>query len=138
MKKKKKKREFSKIAVVVSWLITSMWITYSYLLSTAALWLQVTDFDPNSSVTGLLVTESFAVTISYFVYQASLKTSRNKHGIDSDGVPFIIKQKLGEKVFNENYGGLNESSSINESEIGEVSQDMTLEDSVTEDSMSEK
>ena len=73
--------------VIVSWTVTIVWITLSFILA-------FFDKDTNSEVTVSLITESFGLTVSYFIYQAVLKTSRNKYGIDSDGVPFKIKQKI--------------------------------------------
>lgn len=64
-----------------------MWITLSFILA-------FFDKDTNSEVTVALITESFGVTLSYFIYQAALKISRNISGIDHDGVPFKVKQKL--------------------------------------------
>lgn len=86
-KKKKKKLEFAQKLVIVSWIITIVWITLSFALA-------FFDKDTNSEVTVALITESFGVTISYFIYQAMLKMSRNKHGIDSDGIPYKFKSKL--------------------------------------------
>ena len=85
--KTSKKSEFAQKIVVVSWAVTIIWISLSFILA-------FLDKDTNSDVTIALITESFGVTIAYFAYQAILKTSRNKHGIDSDGTPFKIKQKL--------------------------------------------
>ena len=82
-----KRAEFGQRIVVVSWAVTIVWISLSFILA-------FLDKDTNSDVTIALITESFGVTIAYFAYQAVLKTNRNKHGIDSDGIPFVIKQKL--------------------------------------------
>lgn len=92
LKKKKKrrkatKREFSQKLVVVSWAVTIVWITLSFALS-------FLDKDTNSEVTVALITESFGVTLSYLIYQAVLKTSRNKYGVDEKGVPYFVKQRL--------------------------------------------
>lgn len=83
----KKRSEFSQKLVIVSWLVTIIWISLSFILA-------FLDKDTNSTVTVTLITETFGVTISYFIYQCMLKINRNKHGIDYDGVPFNIKQKL--------------------------------------------
>lgn len=88
-KRKTSKKEFSKVLVVMSWVITIVWISLSFALA-------FFDKDTNSEVTISLITESFGVTLAYFVYQATLKLSRNKHGIDLDGVPFKLKTKLEE------------------------------------------
>lgn len=86
-KKKTPKREFSKVLVIMSWVVTIVWISLSFALA-------FIDKDTNSEVTISLITESFGVTLAYFIYQATLKLSRNKHGIDLDGVPFKLKSKL--------------------------------------------
>lgn len=86
-KSRLKRAEFAQRVVVVSWAVTIVWISLSFILA-------FLDKDTNSDVTIALITESFGVTIAYFAYQAVLKTNRNKHGIDSDGVPFKVKQKL--------------------------------------------
>lgn len=81
------KMEFGQKLVAISWAVTIVWISLSYALS-------FTDHNPNETVTVALVTESFGVTLAYFGYQGVLKTSRNKHGVDRDGVPFRMKEKL--------------------------------------------
>ena len=86
-KKSSKKKEFSQVLVIMSWVITIVWISLSFTLA-------FFDKDTNSEVTIALITESFGVTLAYFVYQATLKLSRNKYGIDLDGVPFKLKSKL--------------------------------------------
>lgn len=87
MRRLTKNNEFSQSIVIVSWAVTIVWITLSFILA-------FFDKDTNSEVTVALITESFGVTLAYFIYQAALKISRNISGIDSDGVPFKFKQKL--------------------------------------------
>lgn len=81
------KREFGQSLVIVSWAVTIVWISLSFILA-------FFDKDTNSEVTVALVMESFGVTLAYFIYQAVLKNSRNKYGVDCRGVPFKIRQKL--------------------------------------------
>ena len=83
------KKEFSQVLVIVSWAVTIVWISLSFALA-------FFDKDTNSEVTISLITESFGVTLAYFIYQATLKLSRNKYGVDLDGVPFKLKTKLEE------------------------------------------
>lgn len=93
----KKRREFAQSIVIVSWAVTIIWITLSFILA-------FFDKDTNSEVTVALITESFGVTLSYFLYQAALKISRNVSGVDKDGIPFKVKEKLdGVVEFNEEY-----------------------------------
>lgn len=84
---KKKEKEFAQCLVIVSWAVTIVWITLSFILA-------FFDKNTNSEVTVALITESFGVTLAYLIYQASLKISRNRHGIDKDGVPYKVKQRL--------------------------------------------
>lgn len=86
-KRLRNKREFAQSLVIVSWAVTIVWITLSFILA-------FFDKDTNSEVTVALITESFGVTLAYFMYQAILKTSRNKHGVDKDGVPYKLREKL--------------------------------------------
>ena len=89
--KRLNQREFSQCMVIVSWTVTIVWITLSFILA-------FFDKDTNSEVTVALITESFGLTLAYFIYKASLKISRNKYGIDSDGVPYKVKQKIEDVV----------------------------------------
>lgn len=91
-----KRAEFSQRIVITSWVVTIIWISLSFILA-------FFNKDTNSDVTVALITESFGVTLSYFIYQAVLKTSRNKHGIDSDGTPYKVKQKM-ESIFGKEEG----------------------------------
>lgn len=87
IKKVKKRMEFSQKLVVVSWVVTVIWIFLSYILA-------FFDKNTNEMVTVTLITESLGVTLAYFCYQAILKTSRNKNGVDENGIPYKIKSKL--------------------------------------------
>ena len=81
------KREFSQCIVIVSWAVTIVWITLSFILA-------FFDKDTNSEVTIALVKESFGVTLAYFIYQAALKISRNISGVDPNGIPYKVKENL--------------------------------------------
>ena len=100
----KKKVEFSQKLVVISWVITIVWISLSFILS-------FMDKDTNSTVTVALITESFGVTVAYFIYQAALKVSRNKYGVGHDGIPYSVKQKV-------NTVGLNTDNINSEKGVG--------------------
>ena len=93
--KTSKKIEFSQRLVIISWIVTIVWISLSFILAFLGM-------DTNSEVTVALVTESFGVTVAYFIYQAILKTSRNKYNVDHDGIPFKIKEKLDNVIGSEN------------------------------------
>lgn len=109
-KPSKSKMEFSQKLVIISWIVTIIWISLSYLLA-------LLNKDTNSTVTVTLITETFGVTIAYFIYQATLKTNRNKHGISCDGVPYSIKQKM------ESILGEPDSDTDNADEINEVNEE---------------
>lgn len=86
-RRRHKKMEFSQKLVTVSWAVTVIWIFLSYVLA-------FIERNPNETVTVALITESLGVTIAYYGYQGLLKTSRNKNGVDKNGVPYRIKRKL--------------------------------------------
>lgn len=48
---------------------------------------------PDSSVACTGMVEMIAPVLGYFVYQAKLKDSRNKYGIDENGVPYGISKQ---------------------------------------------
>jgi len=54
--------------------------------------------ETNDTVTVALITTILGSCVSYFLYQAKLKMSRNQYKIDEDGVPFNYKQKLNDEV----------------------------------------
>ena len=85
--KNNKKAEFGQCLVITSWAVTIAWITTSFILA-------FFDKNTNSEVTVELIRESFGVTLAYYLYQASLKISRNISGVDRDGIPYKLKQKL--------------------------------------------
>ena len=91
-KEPKKKIEFSKLIVIVLLVFALVWVTWSYLLADAGM-------DPNTEVTSTVVEAVIGVSVVYFLYQFGLKSSRNKHGIAEDGVPYRLHQKY-KDVFN--------------------------------------
>ena len=48
---------------------------------------------PEPTLAVVNVSTVIASLVSYLLYQAGLKNSRNKYGIDSDGVPFEYKNQ---------------------------------------------
>lgn len=84
-KKKKTKAEFAKIIVVISYIFCTIWVTLSYVLS----------FFGRESVENLsvsIVTVLLSAQVSYFATKFLEKNSRNKYGIDADGIPYSIKE----------------------------------------------
>ena len=63
------------------------------MANVAVYWIAVfLDKAPGTEVAVAGVAEIIAPVIGYFIYQAKLKDSRNKYGIDKDGVPYAVKQ----------------------------------------------
>ncbi len=79
------KREFFQLVVLISWAITALWISFSYVLA-------LLDKNTNEAVTLALVGESFGVSLAYAIYQATIKTSLNKKGlaIRKDGTVYQV------------------------------------------------
>lgn len=48
---------------------------------------------PDVTLAVVSVTTVIASLISYLLYQAGLKNSRNKYGVDADGQPYRVKQE---------------------------------------------
>lgn len=71
----------------------------------AVYWVAVfLDKAPDATVACTGMVEMIAPVLAYCVYQAKLKDSRNKYGIDSDGIPFSQKEKITENDGNEAVG----------------------------------
>jgi hypothetical protein len=62
-----------------------------YRLCEIALECEAVAPDPTLAVT--CVTTVIASLVSYLLYQAGLKNSRNKYGIDADGQPFRLREE---------------------------------------------
>lgn len=59
------------------------------VLNVAVYWVAVfTGKAPGETVACTGMVEMIAPVLGYYVYQAKLKDSRNKYGVDADGVPF--------------------------------------------------
>lgn len=84
--------EFSKFMVIFLTFFSVVCVADSYILSHLGL-------DPNTDITNTMITSVMIVIPSYFGYQMSLKISRNKNGIDSDGIPF--SRKSASEIFEE-------------------------------------
>jgi hypothetical protein len=52
---------------------------------------------PEPTLAVVCVSTVIASLVSYLLYQAVLKTSRNKYGIDADGQPFKLKTEPSEE-----------------------------------------
>lgn len=96
--KNKKRIEWSKLfctTVAFFFAAYGVWcgIEY-YILCARAIELESTMPDPTLAVTSL--TTVIASLVSYLLYQAGLKNSRNKYGIDENGQPFKEKMEIEE------------------------------------------
>ena len=59
---------------------------------------------PDSSVACTGMVEMIAPVLGYFVYQAKLKDSRNKYGIDENGIPYVVSRKTEDETADETVG----------------------------------
>lgn len=76
--------EFSKKLAALANFMFFAWVTASYILSWKGL-------NPVSDLSIAIVTQCIATNLGYFAYQWGLKSSRNKSGVDENGVPFEMK-----------------------------------------------
>lgn len=75
------------------------------VINVAVYWVAIfLGFQPDASVACTGMVEMIAPVIGYLVYQAKLKDSRNKYGIDKDGVPYGISQKTEDETDGEAAG----------------------------------
>lgn len=85
-KKKKKKTETSKVLCTVVMIFSFIGAAICFLLA----------FLEKSSVCETLAVTMFTGgvvdIVGYLTYQGAMKNSRNKYGIDVDGVPYYLKQ----------------------------------------------
>jgi hypothetical protein len=77
--------EFSKIILVFILFWGMVHVSASFVL--AAL-----DKNVNEAVTISIITTIIGSLISYFIYQAKLKISRDKYRVDKDGVPYDLEE----------------------------------------------
>ena len=97
---KKKRIEWSKVfasIIALCFGIYGIWcgIQY-YILCRRAIDLNAQM--PDATLAVVCVSTVIASLVSYLLYQAGLKNSRNKYGIDSDGEPFKQKTEDPEEV----------------------------------------
>ena len=88
---KSNKKEFSKMMCVVAFvifLLLGAWMIYRYydLMSVAIV--NDSSITPDASLPIAGITFIFAPILSYLTYQAGLKNSRNKYGVDENGQPY--------------------------------------------------
>lgn len=80
--------EFSKIIVIVSFTLAIICTLWFFILTT----LQI-DTGAMADVVNELIRDVINVAFVYYLYNGWLKNSRNKYGIDVDGIPYAIQSK---------------------------------------------
>ena len=101
---KKKKIEWSKIfsaIIAFSFGVYGIWcgIEYYKLCKIA---IETFSTMPDATLAVVNVSTVIASLVSYLLYQAGLKNSRNKYGIDSDGQPFKLREEDNNKENDDN------------------------------------
>ena len=79
-----RKSEFSKKLTIFAAILMVVAFSFSVILAFC-------EKDPIETITGTIVTVCGGEMISYYIKSAAEKNSRNKYGIDSDGIPFANK-----------------------------------------------
>lgn len=83
-----KRIEFSQVVVGASLIFAFIWINWFFVLVTIGIEASVM-----ASVIESILQNIVYVVLTYFIYQGWLKNSRNKYGIASDGIPYVLKAK---------------------------------------------
>lgn len=86
-----KKREFSKIfcaAAAIGMCRLGVWLMEEYHRLTELAIETGSMASPDATLPIAGITAIIAPIVSYLLYQAGLKNSRNKYGVDADGQPF--------------------------------------------------
>lgn len=94
-----KKKEFSKILCVIGSLVfvfVGCWMIWKYYdLVELAIQLD-SGSTPDSALPIAGITSILVPFISYLIYQFKLKNSRNKYGINENGVPYCMETQTEE------------------------------------------
>jgi len=88
--KKKKKIEWSKLfcsLIAAIFAVYGIWCGIEYY-TLCRLAIETSSEMPEPTLAVVNVSTVIASLLSYLLYQMGLKNSRNKYGINSDGVPF--------------------------------------------------
>lgn len=89
------KFEFSKLLIILYSTFAIGWVNWYFILVT----LQIETGEMGTVVVSILEKIVYVVLV-YFLYQGWMKSSRNKYGIDTDGIPYAIKGEY-ERIFEE-------------------------------------
>ena len=87
----KKMKEFSKILCVVAsiaLMFLGCWMIWEYYELVEYAIQNDSSATPDSALPITGITAIITPMVSYLLYQAKLKNSRNKYGIDENGVPY--------------------------------------------------
>ena len=114
LKDKLKKVEWSKkfcAAIALAFGVYGIWcgIEYYRLCKIAIEYCSVM---PDVTLAVVSVSTVIASLVSYLLYQAGLKNSRNKYGIDSEGHPFKLKVEDIEEQLEENDAPINSEEPV--------------------------
>ena len=80
------KFEFPKLLIMLYSSFAIIWVNWYFILITLQL-----DTGDMGMVVISIVEKIVYVVLVYFLYQGWMKSSRNKYGIDTDGIPYAIK-----------------------------------------------
>lgn len=100
-RKKKNKKEFSKLFCAIASLVfvfIGCWMIWKYY-SLVEMAIQMdSSSTPDSALPIAGITAIITPMISYLLYQFKLKNSRNKYGINEQGVPYCSPEEVNEHV----------------------------------------
>ena len=102
--KSKTKKEFSKIVCSIASIIFAFigcWMIWKYYSLVELAIQSGSGSTPDSALPIAGITAIITPIISYLLYQAKLKNSRNKYGISENGTPYCTPE--GEGYNNDNY-----------------------------------
>ena len=93
-----KKREYSKIMCTVAFVLLALlgcWMIWKYYSLMKLAIVSGSSVTPDASLPIAGITAIITPIISYLLYQARLKDSRNKYGISENGVPYAAPDQKG-------------------------------------------
>ena len=96
MNKRTKKKEFSKMLCVVASLVfvfVGCWMIWKYYDLVELAIQNDSSATPDSALPIAGITSILVPFISYLIYQFKLKNSRNKYGINENGVPYCMEDQ---------------------------------------------
>ena len=93
-----KRREFSKIMCSIAFVLLALlggWMIWKYYALMKLAIETGSSVTPDASLPIAGITAIITPMISYLMYQARLKNSRNKYGISENGVPYTMPDQDG-------------------------------------------